>query len=130
MTTLLEGLKINEVSVVDDPANELPGFMLMKAARQSPDAVVAEFRKLVDDIAAASDLSDEEKVAKVRQALRLAPASVRNAMEMDALVRKWLIEKARENGHDIEDDAAPEPVERKPGGLTFFRKHGGASLLR
>jgi hypothetical protein len=128
MTTLLEGLRIHEVSVVDDPANELPGFMLMKAARQNPDTVVAEFRKLVDEIAA-SDLSDDEKVVKVKQALRLAPASVRDAMEMDALVHKWLIERARENGHDVEDDQ-PHPVAAASGGLRLPWRHTGASLLR
>jgi hypothetical protein len=130
MTQLLQNLKILEMSGVDDPAHELPGWMVAKGARQNPDALVREFKKLAAEIASADDMTDDQKVAAMRKALRLAPASVRDALTMDALVKRWLIEKARENGHTIEDDPAPEPAERKPGGFTFFTRHGGASLLR
>jgi hypothetical protein len=132
MTQLLQNLKILEMSGVDDPAHELPGWMVAKGAQPNPDALVREFKKLAAEIASADDLTDDEKVAAMRKALRLAPASVRAELEMEGLVRKWLVQRARENGHTIEDedDPAPEPAERKPGGFTFFRKHSGASLLR
>lgn len=141
---LLQNLRIEEVSVVDSPANDLPGFMLLKA--KSPDALVREFKKLAAEISTAA-LSDVEKVAAMRKALRLAPADVREALEMEALVTKFLEERARENGHSIPEPAATstgslfgrivpggqphdgQVVTEKTGGFLTW-KHSGASLLR
>lgn len=143
---LLQNLRIEEMSAVDAPAHELPGWMVAKAAK-SPDALLHEFKKLAAEINTAA-LSDDEKVAAMRKALRLAPASVREALEAEAVVMKFLEERARENGHSIPEPAgkstgslfgrfvpgghAPHPAqtvtEKRDGLLTW--RHGGASLLR
>src|SRR5919198_4112051 len=124
MTTLLQQLTLSEVSGVDDPAHELPGWLVAKA-RGNEDAVIKEFRALVDEIAS-SDLTDDEKIEAVKKALRMAPAFVRDAMEMDALVHKWLVQKARENGHVIEDDEMPvaaAPATKSTGGGLLPWRH-------
>ena len=132
MTTLLQQLTLSEVSGVDDPAHELPGWLVAKA-RGNEDAVIKEFRALVDEIAASS-LTDDEKIAKVKQALALAPQFVRDEMETEALIRKWLVQKARENGHVIEDDempvAAAPATKSTGGGLHLPWRHTGASFFR
>jgi hypothetical protein len=115
---LLHNLRIEECSVVDSPANDLPGWLLMKS-KDEGGKLRREFLKLMDELAARTDLSDAEKISRAAKALRLIPADLREEYENAAIAQRAVVEKSG----DLKQ-LAEKP---HPSGLWT---HSGASLFR
>jgi hypothetical protein len=138
MTTLLQELKIAEVSVVDLPANDLPGYMLLKSANGIKKAT-SEFVTILRDIRKRQDWTDDEKLAAARKAVDAAPPQIAQpaleelAMEQAIITEYGLTEKTRhpESGRPIPQAEAvrpkAQPAEKRS--LVPWR-HGGAAIIR
>jgi hypothetical protein len=119
-TTLLQGLKITEVSGVDDPANMLPGFMVTKS-RDGIQKAQQEFGALLEEIRTKAGLTDDERVEKVRAAVAACP----QAISVPAMKQATLADRIREQfdigkAHDLRH---PET-----GKFTTQREHALARL--
>jgi hypothetical protein len=100
--TLLQGLKISEVSGVDEPAHELPGWLVTKS-RDGIEKAQQEFGALLEEIRTRAGLTDDERVEKVRAAVAACPEAIsvpamKNAILADR-IRAQYLEKRHEVRH-------------------------------
>jgi uncharacterized membrane protein len=134
-TTLLTALQMAEVSVVDRPATELDGFMLIKSAKGIAKERRA-FMQLLRDIRKA-DWSDEQKIEAARKAVDAAPTILAEPVLEEMALEQSIIEQygLAKDRHDARGDDGsrlarkPEGPAAEAGGSLPWR-HGGASLLR
>jgi ABC-type nitrate/sulfonate/bicarbonate transport system substrate-binding protein len=132
-TTLLTNLRLSECSVVDAPANELEGWLLMKSAKGIEKEQRA-FAKLLADIRDTADWTDEQKIEAARKAVDACPPQIvgpvlEEAALAAAIRKQYGLDKRDdvrhpENGRFIPRAEAVQPKPAEKSSLIPWRLGG------
>jgi hypothetical protein len=114
---LLQNLKIDDVSGVDDPANLLPGWLVQKSAKPADfQKAVSEFQQLLAEVQAKADWTDEQKIEAAQKALAACPDAIAAAAVKNLILTSRIREEYLEKRHETRDDQgrfAPGPPARE-----------------
>ncbi|HMI98948.1 MAG TPA: hypothetical protein VK488_03845 [Gaiellaceae bacterium] len=102
---LLQNLKIDDVSGVDDPANLLPGWLVQKSGKPGDlHKAQRDFQQLLSDVQARVDWDDDQKVEAMQKAIADVPEAISAPAIKGAVlasrIRERYLEKDRHSTGD------------------------------